>query len=345
MKSVERLPEVLSQPDAEPDFARSTMDRAVERLYRTVGPKMLSNTPRGLDHIVNERPQPDPRDVPGVPRPTFGRRAGATKLPLIFHLCLASILIAALTGTGILLLTQPSKNEAVAESTPAEEMREKAREGAGSTTVPAVRPPTTDVLQSAAMAQPASPAASAPAAPESEANPAVSSPRPAALPPGDPAPNTTPTLSEPVSGVASTAVVSALATPSGKPELATVTAPSAPTPGATSTAATRRSSRPPSEWSFSATEIAALVARGDASLATGDAASARLFYEYAAGNGEARAAVRLAETFDPLFLDRARLRGVSGDLAVALFWYRRARDLGATDVEGRLQELETKPGG
>jgi len=87
------------------------------------------------------------------------------------------------------------------------------------------------------------------------------------------------------------------------------------------------------------------VARGDAALATGDAASARLLYEYAAGNGEAQATVRLAETFDPLFLDRARLRGVSGDLAVALFWYRRARDLGATDVEGRLQELETKPGG
>jgi TPR repeat protein len=87
------------------------------------------------------------------------------------------------------------------------------------------------------------------------------------------------------------------------------------------------------------------VARGDASLATGDVASARLFYEHAADSGEARAAMRLGETFDPLFVGHARLRGVSGDLGMALFWYRRARDLGATEVERRLKTLETKQGG
>jgi TPR repeat protein len=96
---------------------------------------------------------------------------------------------------------------------------------------------------------------------------------------------------------------------------------------------------------FSAAQIAALLARGDASLATGDVASARLFYERAADSGEARAAMRLAETFDPFFLGRGRLRGVSGDLGRALFWYRRARDLGATEVERRLSTLETEQGG
>jgi len=55
--------------------------------------------------------------------------------------------------------------------------------------------------------------------------------------------------------------------------------------------------------------------------------------------------VRLAETFDPFFLGRGRLRGVSGDLGLALFWYRRARDLGATEVERRLSTLETEQGG
>ena len=94
---------------------------------------------------------------------------------------------------------------------------------------------------------------------------------------------------------------------------------------------------------FSAAQIAALLARGDASLGTGDVASARLFYERAADSGEARAAVRLAETFDPFFLGRGRLRGVSGDLGRALFWYRRA--LGATEVERRLSTLETEQGG
>ena len=87
------------------------------------------------------------------------------------------------------------------------------------------------------------------------------------------------------------------------------------------------------------------MARGDASLATGDVASARLLYEYATDSGEARAAVRLGETFDPLFLGHARLRGVPGDLGMAVFWYRRARDLGATEVEPRLKALETKQGG
>jgi TPR repeat protein len=87
------------------------------------------------------------------------------------------------------------------------------------------------------------------------------------------------------------------------------------------------------------------VTRGDALFATGDVASARLLYEFAADSGEARAAVRLGETFDPVFLGNPRLRGVSGDLGMALFWYRRARDLGATEVELRLKALESKQGG
>ena len=341
MKSVERLPEVPQRPDAKPDFTRSTMDRAVERLYQTVGREMLSNH----GHTVNERPQPGAPDVPGASRRMFGRRAEETKLPSIFGLCLTSLLIAALAGTGIFSLTHSSKDKAIAESTPPEEMPEKAREGTGSITVPAVRPPATDVVQSAAMAQPAPSAASAQVVPEPEAKSANGSPRPAALPPDDPAPNTMPTRAGPVPGVASTAEVSGLATPYSKPELDTATTPAAPTSGATATAATARSSSPPSEWRLSPTQSAALVARGDASLATGDVTSARLLYEYAAGSGEARAAVRLAETFDPLFLARARLRGVSGDLTVALFWYRRARDLGATEVERVLEALETKAGG
>jgi hypothetical protein len=69
MKGVERLPDPPAKPDAQPDFAQSTIDRAVEeRLCGTIGPEMLSKTPRGLDHIANEQPQPDPPNVPGAPR-------------------------------------------------------------------------------------------------------------------------------------------------------------------------------------------------------------------------------------------------------------------------------------
>ena len=75
------------------------------------------------------------------------------------------------------------------------------------------------------------------------------------------------------------------------------------------------------------------MARGDELFAVGDVASARLFYEHASDAGNATAALRLGETYDPVFLARARLNGVLGDLALARRWYRRARDLGASEAE------------
>jgi len=95
---------------------------------------------------------------------------------------------------------------------------------------------------------------------------------------------------------------------------------------------------------FSGAEIVALLARGDWLFATGDVASARLLYERAAGVGEARAAVKLGETFDPAFLSRLNLRGERADPAMAVFWYRRARDLGASDAGSRLLRLDAKQG-
>jgi TPR repeat protein len=85
-----------------------------------------------------------------------------------------------------------------------------------------------------------------------------------------------------------------------------------------------------------------LLARGDRLLSIGDVTSARLFYERAADGGAGLAAVRLGETYDPVFLDRVHLRGVRADRGTALFWYRRARDLGAIDAEVLLRALETK---
>ncbi len=85
-----------------------------------------------------------------------------------------------------------------------------------------------------------------------------------------------------------------------------------------------------------------MLARGDKLLSTGDVTSARLFYQRAADGGAGLAAIRLGETYDPIFLDRAKLRGVRADLGAALSWYRRARELGATDAEVLLKALETK---
>src|SRR5262249_38892509 len=86
-------------------------------------------------------------------------------------------------------------------------------------------------------------------------------------------------------------------------------------------------------------QLAALLARGDAQFNNGDVASARLFYERAAEGGDARAAVRLAKSYDPAFLARIRLNGVRGDAAVSAQWYRQARVMGAADIEPLASEI------
>lgn len=94
---------------------------------------------------------------------------------------------------------------------------------------------------------------------------------------------------------------------------------------------------------LSAAEMAGLVARGDAFLAAGDIASARLFFERAADAGDGGAAMRMAMTYDAAFLDRAGLHGLGGDPEQATFWYRRARVLGGGKAEPPLGSLGTEP--
>jgi hypothetical protein len=89
----------------------------------------------------------------------------------------------------------------------------------------------------------------------------------------------------------------------------------------------------PTQPNLSAVELSALLTRGDAVFGTGDLASARLFYERGANAGDGRAALRLGETFDPAFLARARLGRMPGDPDKAVYWYRRARDLGNREAE------------
>jgi TPR repeat protein len=96
----------------------------------------------------------------------------------------------------------------------------------------------------------------------------------------------------------------------------------------------------PEDQRFKIVEAEALLARGDAFFATGDLASARLFYESAAAAGNGAAALRLGGTFDPAFLARARVGRIRGDLPSALYWYRRARDLGNGDAETLLRGME-----
>jgi len=78
-------------------------------------------------------------------------------------------------------------------------------------------------------------------------------------------------------------------------------------------------------------EVAALTARGDDMLRIRDIASARLYYERAADAGSGQAAFRMAAILDPAFLSQIGAQSVAGDPTRARYWYRRARELGASE--------------
>lgn len=87
-------------------------------------------------------------------------------------------------------------------------------------------------------------------------------------------------------------------------------------------------------------DMAGLMRRGDSLFGTGDLVSARLFYERAANAGNGEAALKLGESYDPQFLAQAHLRGVRRDVAAAVFWYKRARDLGVREAEILIASLQ-----
>jgi hypothetical protein len=87
-------------------------------------------------------------------------------------------------------------------------------------------------------------------------------------------------------------------------------------------------------------QITALLNRGDGFLSMADIEAARLLYERAAVAGNSEAAIRLGATFDPEFLTRAGLRNTPSDVSAAQYWYRRARDLQANQLQLSSQGTE-----
>lgn len=86
--------------------------------------------------------------------------------------------------------------------------------------------------------------------------------------------------------------------------------------------------------------LAAMLRRGEALLATGDISGARRFFERGASLGSSAAARAMAETFDPATLANRNTRGLQPDPVQAVQWYRRAEELGATDLAPRISRLE-----
>jgi len=234
------------------------------------------------------------------------------------RLGVALVFLIATAGVAWFLLIRPPAEQVAVTPIPSSESVATAAGPMGSTgTAPGGQP------VAAALATP----------PATERTSEIAAPAPAAAPPapGDIA-TTKPDATSAVAKLEmpKSASPSASASPDIPPPATapTVVAPPAPTP--------------PSEPRASAAETAALLARGDSLFGVGDVSSARLFYERAADAGDGQAALRLGETYDPVFLERAKLPAVRGDRGAAVFWYRRARELGVAEAEILLKGIQTK---
>jgi hypothetical protein len=89
-----------------------------------------------------------------------------------------------------------------------------------------------------------------------------------------------------------------------------------------------------------ADELATLLNRAKGLLTAGDIPPARLLLERAADAQEANAALLLAQTYDPDVLGTQDIRNITPDPATARTWYQRAAQLGSTDAQRRLSQLQ-----
>jgi hypothetical protein len=105
-----------------------------------------------------------------------------------------------------------------------------------------------------------------------------------------------------------------------------------------------RPSRPSVSRRLDAQELNVLLARGNALVATGDLAAARLVFQRAAEAGNARAAFMLAETYDPIVLENLGELGLAPNVAMARIWYGKAKDLGSEEAPECLERLARRSG-
>jgi hypothetical protein len=89
-----------------------------------------------------------------------------------------------------------------------------------------------------------------------------------------------------------------------------------------------------------AEKVAILNKIGERLLQNGDIASARPILKSAAEAGDARAALTLGMTFDPLFMAEWRVLGAVPDVAQAYDWYDRASKLGSDEALRHLTRLD-----
>lgn len=86
----------------------------------------------------------------------------------------------------------------------------------------------------------------------------------------------------------------------------------------------------------------ALMERATALFSNGDVSGARSVFEYLVSRGNARAAIALGGTYDPIILGQLYIRGLDADPEKASFWYRKAEELGSPDARSRLDALASR---
>lgn len=126
--------------------------------------------------------------------------------------------------------------------------------------------------------------------------------------------------------------------PTATPPSAPMAAPPEPSDNAGSAPPTYTAPAAPAR-SLSADEIAMLLKRGEDYLNGGDFAAARLMLQRVADAGNARGALMLASTYDPLVLQRLGAYAFAADVAKARAWYEKARDYGSPEAPRRLEML------
>ena len=108
-----------------------------------------------------------------------------------------------------------------------------------------------------------------------------------------------------------------------------------PTPAAETT--TINSDAPPRPLTGEQIEI--LLKQGKDFVSIGDFASARIVFRRVAEARDARGALELAATYDPVVLGSSGAKGATPDVRRASEWYIKARELGSLDARVRLQAL------
>ena len=86
-------------------------------------------------------------------------------------------------------------------------------------------------------------------------------------------------------------------------------------------------------------EVAVLIKRGQDLLASGDVQSARLLLMRGAEARDARSALLVGTTYDPVLLRQIGADGPMADTAQARAWYQRAKEWGEPDAQRKLDAL------